>query len=287
MALASSVSFALNLTAARLTYDAGADPFTVSLARTVFFAMALLVALAAMGRRLGVPKGQWGARVTIGVMMVVQLLTILGAIEFIPLGVAILIYYTYPFMISGIVAVLERRRPPARRVAAMLTAMAGLAFVLGVDAGSIDWRGIACAFASAVSFALIIVWSGRSMTGQDSTVLAFHVMGVAALVLAAIAAAGHPLSWPQGMTGWLMLSISALCFLSATVFLFGGIARIGPVRASLIDYGSPIWAIVFGILLLGERMAALQWAGAAVVIGAIFLDQFADFRARRRQPPSP
>jgi drug/metabolite transporter (DMT)-like permease len=287
MALASSASFALNLTAARLTYDDGADPFTVSLARTGFFALALLVALAVMGRRLGVPTGQWGARIAIGVMMVVQLLTVLAAIEFIPLGVAILIYYTYPFMISGIVAVIERRRPPVRRLAAMLAAMAGLAFVLGVDAGSLDWRGIACAFASAVSFAFIIVLSGRSMAGQDSTVLAFHVMGVAALILAAIAAAGQPLAWPRSMTGWTMLSISALCFLSATVFLFGGIARIGPVRASLIDYGSPIWAIAFGILLLGEHMAALQWAGASVVIGAIFLDQFADFRARRRQPPSP
>lgn len=287
MALASSASFALNLTAARLTYDDGADPFTVSLARTGFFALALLVALAVMGRRLGVPKGQWGARIAIGVMMVVQLLTVLAAIEFIPLGVAILIYYTYPFMISGIVAAMEHRRPPARRLAAMLAAMAGLAFVLGVDAGSFDWRGIVCAFVSAVSFAFIIVLSGRSMAGQDSTVLAFHVMGVAALILAAIAAAGQPLAWPRSMTGWTMLAVSALCFLSATVFLFGGIARIGPVRASLIDYGSPIWAIAFGILLLGEHMAALQWAGASVVIGAIFLDQFADFRARRRQPPSP
>lgn len=287
MALASSVSFALNLTAARLTYDDGADPFTVSLARTAFFALALLVALAAMGRRLGIPKGQGRARFAIGAMMVVQLLTILAAIEFIPLGVAILIYYTYPFMIAGIVAARERRRPPMRRVAAMLVALAGLAIVLGVDTASLDWRGIACAFASAVSFALIIVWSGRSMAGQDSTVLAYHVMGVAALVLAAIAAAGQPLSWPRGTTGWIMLSVSALCFLSATVFLFGGIARIGPVRASLIDYGSPIWAIVFGILLLGERMAPLQWTGAAVVIGAIFLDQMADLRARRLQPPSP
>ncbi|MHB1219301.1 MAG: EamA family transporter [Alphaproteobacteria bacterium] len=287
MALASSASFALNLTAARLTYDDGADPFTVSLARTGFFALALLVALAVMGRRLGVPKGQWGTRVAIGVMMVVQLLTVLAAIEFIPLGVAILIYYTYPFMISGIVAAIERRRPPVRRLVAMLAAMAGLAFVLGVDAGSLDWRGIACAFVSAVSFAFIIVLSGRSMAGQDSTVLAFHVMGVAALIFAAIAATGQPLAWPRGMTGWMMLSVSALCFLSATVFLFGGIARIGPVRASLIDYGSPIWAIAFGILLLGEHMAASQWAGASVVIGAIFLDQFADFRARRRQPPSP
>lgn len=287
MALASSVSFALNLTTARLSYDDGADPFTVSLARTVFFALALMIALAAMGRRLGVPRGQILARVAIGLLMVGQLLTIATAIELIPVGVAILIYYTYPFMISVIVAALERKRPPARRIVAMLAATAGLAFVMGVEGGPLDWRGVVCTVASAATFAIILVWSGRSMVGQDSTVLAYQVMGVSALVLAAIAAAGQPLAWPRSMTGWTMLSLSALLFTSATVFLFGGIARIGPVRASLIDYGSPIWAIVCGILLLGERMAPLQWAGAAVVIGAIFLDQVADLRARRRQPPSP
>jgi drug/metabolite transporter (DMT)-like permease len=287
MALASSVSFALNLTTARLAYDDGTDPFTVSLARTAFFALALMVVLISMGRRIGMPKGQRLTRVSIGLLMVAQLLTIATAIDLIPIGVAILIYYTYPFMISAIVAALERRRPPARRIAAMLAAMAGLAFVMGVDAGSLDWRGIACTVASAASFAVILVWSGRSMAGQDSMVLAYQVMGVSALALAAIAATGHPLNWPRGITGWTMLSISALLFTSATVCLFGGIARIGPVRASLIDYGSPIWAIVFGILLLGESMSTPQWAGAFVVIGAIFLDQIADLRARRRQPPSP
>ena len=69
--------------------------------------------------------------------------------------------------------------------------------------------------------------------------------------------------------------------------MFGAIAHIGPVRTSLIDYGSPIWTIALGILLLGERMSTLQWAGAALVVGSILLDQVADLRARRPQPPSP
>jgi drug/metabolite transporter (DMT)-like permease len=169
----------------------------------------------------------------------------------------------------------------------MLIATAGLAFVMGVDAAVLDWRGIVCTVVGAAFFAVILVWSGRSMAGQNSMVLSYQVMGIAALAMAAVAAAGQKLAWPQTATGWTMLSISALLFTSATLCLFGGIARIGPLRASLIDYGSPVWVILFGILLLGETMSAPQWAGAAVVIGAIFLDQIADLRARRRQPPSP
>lgn len=287
MALAGSVSFALNLITARLAYDAGSDPFTVSLIRTGFLALSIMLLLVLMGRRIGVPRGQFPARLMIGILMVGQLLTLAIAIELIPVGVTILIYYTYPFMISAIVAALERQRPPARRIAAMLVATAGLAFVMGVDAAALDWRGIVCTIVGAAFFAVILVWSGRSMAGQDSMVLSYQVMGVAALAMAVAAAAGQKLSWPQGFNGWLMLSISALLFTSATMCLFGGIARIGPLRASLIDYGSPVWVILFGILLLGETMSAPQWAGASVVIGAIFLDQVADLRARRRQPPSP
>lgn len=287
MALAGSVSFALNLTTARLAYDEGTDPFTVSLVRTAFLSLSLMIALMLMGRRVGVPRGQGLARLGIGLLMVGQLLTLAVAIELIPVGVTILIYYTYPFIISVIVGALERKPPPARRIIAMLAAMAGLAFVMGVDTAALDWRGIVCTIVGAIFFAIILVWSGRSMAGQDSMVLAYQVMGVAALAMAVMAAAGQTLSWPRGMEGWLLLAVSALLFTSATVFLFGGIARIGPVRASLIDYGSPIWTIVCGILLLGESMSAVQWTGAAVVIGAIFLDQVADLRMRRRQPPSP
>ncbi|MCX7354074.1 MAG: DMT family transporter [Alphaproteobacteria bacterium] len=287
MALAGSVSFALNLITARLAYDEGTDPFTVSLVRTGFLALAIVTLLALMGRRVGMPRGQWPTRLAIGLLMVGQLLTLATAIELIPVGVTILIYYTYPFMISAIVAALERKRPPARRIAAMLVATAGLAFVMGVDAAVLDWRGIVCTVIGAAFFAVILVWSGRSMAGQDSMVLSYQVMGIAALAMAAVAAAGQKLTWPQSITGWTMLSISAILFTSATLCLFGGIARIGPLRASLIDYGSPVWVILFGILLLGETMSAPQWVGAAVVIGAIFLDQIADLRARRRQPPSP
>jgi probable blue pigment (indigoidine) exporter len=240
-----------------------------------------------MGRRVGMPRGQWLARLAIGLLMVGQLLTLATAIELIPVGVTILIYYTYPFMISAIVAVLERKRPPVRRIAAMLIATAGLAFVVGVDAVALDWRGVVYTVVGAAFFAVILVWSGRSMAGQDSMVLSYQVMGIAALAMAAVVVAGQPLAWPQSINGWTMLSISALLFTSATLCLFGGIARIGPLRASLIDYGSPVWVILFGILLLGETMSAPQWAGAAVVIGAIFLDQILDLRVRRRQPPSP
>lgn len=287
MALAGSVSFALNLITARLAYNEGTDPFTVSLVRTGFLSLAIVTLLALMGRRVGMPKGQWPARLAIGFLMVGQLLALATAIELIPVGITILIYYTYPFMISGIVAAFERKRPPTRRIAAMLIATAGLAFVMGVDAIALDWRGIVYTVVGAAFFAIILVWSGRSMAGQDSMVLSYQVMGVAALTMATIAAGGQSLAWPQNITGWTMLSISALLFTSATLCLFGGIARIGPLRASLIDYASPIWVILFGILLLGETMSAPQWAGAAVVIGAIFLDQLADLRARRRQPPSP
>ena len=287
MALAGSVSFALNLITARLAYDQGTDPFTVSLVRTGFLAVAIVTFLVLMGRRVGMPRGQWLARLAIGLLMVGQLLTLATAIELIPVGITILIYYTYPFMISAIVAALERKRPPARRIAAMLVATAGLAFVMGVDAAVLDWRGIVYTVVGAAFFAVILVWSGRSMAGQDSMVLSYQVMGIAALAMAAVAAAGQKLAWPHSITGWTMLSISALLFTSATLCLFGGIARIGPLRASLIDYGSPVWVILFGILLLGETMSAPQWVGAAVVIGAIFLDQIADLRVRRRQPPSP
>ncbi len=55
---------------------------------------------------------------------------------------------------------------------------------------------------------------------------------------------------------------------------FTGIQRMGVSRAAPIQGSSPIWAIFFAVLILGERPGLPVWAGAgAVVIGVGFLSR--------------
>ena len=53
-----------------------------------------------------------------------------------------------------------------------------------------------------------------------------------------------------------------------TTFL-AGMALVGPTRASVLSSLEVIVTLVLAFLLLGERLSARQWAGAALILGAV------------------
>jgi drug/metabolite transporter (DMT)-like permease len=53
-----------------------------------------------------------------------------------------------------------------------------------------------------------------------------------------------------------------------TAFL-AGMAIVGPTRASVLSSLEVIVTLVLAAVLLGERLAPLQWAGAALILGAV------------------
>lgn len=95
--------------------------------------------------------------------------------------------------------------------------------------------------------------------------------GTAALLIAAVIAV--PIAWfgeglPAAQPS--LTGVAALVYLGlfptglATLMLLSVIASAGPGFLSLVNYLVPVWAVVFGILLLGE---GLTWQmGAAVIL---------------------
>jgi len=78
------------------------------------------------------------------------------------------------------------------------------------------------------------------------------------------------------------MMLACLAFSISIPCLFGAIQVFGPVRASLVDTSSPIWAIVVSALVLGEALTEIQFVGAALVVSGIFLLQSTELRAMRR-----
>ena len=62
-----------------------------------------------------------------------------------------------------------------------------------------------------------------------------------------------------------LLAATALYSL-ATGLLFFAVSMIGPVGFAVIDNTVPVWAILFGLIILGETLTNLQYFGAFLVI---------------------
>jgi len=97
------------------------------------------------------------------------------------------------------------------------------------------------------------------------------VIGSAALVFAAVALFRGP-QWPQTAAGWLAIAAIALVSTVAAITLFfAGLERIGPTRASTLSTIEPLVTVTLAAALLGERIAPIQIAGGALILGAVVL----------------
>ncbi|MDQ0827560.1 DME family drug/metabolite transporter [Arthrobacter sp. B2I5] len=123
-------------------------------------------------------------------------------------------------------------------------------------------------------------WAAHRLTGQGVTSRAamgavFGLGGI--LLMPVLAATGGPLleSWQAAGVGAYM----AVVPMFAGYLLFGwGLARVGASTATGISLLETVVAAVLALLVVGERLPALAWLGAAVVLASLFI------LTPRRQP---
>ena len=78
----------------------------------------------------------------LGLLMCLELYALLGAIQFIPVALAILTLYLYPLFIACVEHLLGRTRIGLVRGAAMLVTFLGLFLVFNAPLESPDWRPV-------------------------------------------------------------------------------------------------------------------------------------------------
>lgn len=99
--------------------------------------------------------------------------------------------------------------------------------------------------------------------------------------------------WPQhspGPTSWLaLLALGILCSGVAYVLYFRLIEQLGPARAITVTFLVPVFAVLYGSLLLGERLTPwMVGCGAIVVLGTALSSGVLRLPARRAgSPPQP
>jgi drug/metabolite transporter (DMT)-like permease len=89
-------------------------------------------------------------------------------------------------------------------------------------------------------------------------------------------------------TAGAVASLAALAVLGtalAQIILFAIIARYGARRLSLVTYLMPGFAVLYGWLLLDERVGAASLGGLALILGGVALGSGA-IRWRRREVPA-
>ena len=204
---------------------------------------------------------QWWPVLVFAVVLATMNLTLYMAIERIGLGLAVALEFLGPLSIA--VAGTRSRVGAASAVAAG----AGVLAVTRPEASS-DYVGIGLALIAACGWASYILLNrtlGRRLPGVQGTAAA---SGVTAVVFLPIGAAIMVATRPDAAT--VAFAVAAGVFASAVPFALDLLAlkRLPTALFGVLSSVQPVFAAVFGVVLLGETIVPVEWAGIVLIAGA-------------------
>jgi DME family drug/metabolite transporter len=276
LAAGSAAVLGLAVAVSRLAYEGGTNGLTVATCRSLTAAVGMLAFCVLTRRSVRVGLGDWAHCAGLGMLMSMMLYGNVGSVQYIPVGLAALLFYTFPPMVAVIQALVLRDPPGWAKSAAVAVAFAGLAVMLGVSVAGVDLRGVALALAAALATAWHSVWLVRRLAHLDAMVATFHMTAMAAALLVLLAWSHGDVREPATVLGWVGLVGVVLLQSSGLPLYIAAVRRVGPMKCSMVANVQPVTSIVAALVLYGEVLGTTQLLGGALVIAGIVLMQRQD-----------
>jgi drug/metabolite transporter (DMT)-like permease len=276
LCLLSAAGFGAMAIFGKLAYDAGVSTLTLLLIRfaitaPVFWA---LVAVGAHGRAPRMPRRALLAGLGLGAIgYTAQSGLFFAALRRLDASLLALLLYTYPAWVTLAAFALGRDRPSPRRLLALALASTGLVVVLaGSAGGAVDPLGAALGIGASLAYTAYILTADGLSPDVPPVLLAALVSTGALFSFALAGAVSGTVTLGFSTDGWLWLALIALVSTAVPITaFFAGMARVGPSSASILSTFEPVVTVTLAFLAFGERLGAIQLAGAAVVLAAAVL----------------
>lgn len=138
------------------------------------------------------------------------------------------------------------------------------------SSGKASLEGDALVFVCACSFAVHILITDRAVRHHDTGALLAVQLGVTGIFCLIVAGLEGNLVMPESSVVWSALAVTSV-LASALGFFVQTYAQqhASPARTALILASEPAFAGFFAFVLADERLNALGWLGAALILGAI------------------
>lgn len=184
-------------------------------------------------------------------------------------------------------AAVLRRRPTRSWLAATALALVGGAVLVASQSsgGRLDGVGVVCSLGAGLGYA-VYATAAKTLVerGVDSTVAMARVFGAGAVLLLP-ALVTEPLGWLRSGAGMAMIAHLGLVTVTIAYVLYGiGLRTLPTSTAVTLTLAEPVTAALAGAVVLGERLPAVGWLGAVLVVIGLALTGGA-WRSRRSPRP--
>ncbi len=279
LAMAGAIAFSGKAIIVKLAYRYGVDAVTLIMLR-MLFALPLFVALAWWAGR-GKPAltlRDWRAVLLLGFSgyYLASFLDFWG-LQYVSASLERLILYLGPTLVLLLGRVLFKRRVTPQQLLPLAISYAGVLLAFGHELqlqGANTALGAALVFASTLSYALYLLYSGeevRRLGAPRLTGLATSVACMLCILQFALLRPWHAAFDVAPPVLWLSLLNATLCTFAPVLMVMMAIERIGAAMASQAGMIGPLSTIAMSVWLLGESFTAWLAAGTVLVIAGIWL----------------
>jgi len=278
MAAAGAVAFSGKAIIVKLAYRHEVDAVTLIMYR-MLFALPLFLALAWWsGRdRPKLMSRDWGVLFGLGFSgyYLSSFLDFMG-LQYITAGLERLILYLNPTLVLVAGLVMFKAQVSRNQWIALATSYLGVVVVFGHDVmlgGGQAALGAALVFASAISYALYLLFSGQAVRKYGAQRLTGIATSIACLLCIAqffvLRPASAMIVAPEVI--WLSILNATLCTFCPVLLVMMAVERVGAGVTAQIGLVGPISTIVMGVAILGEPFTIWVAAGTALVLSGVWL----------------
>lgn len=288
IALSSAATFGLSGPLARALLDVGWTPAAAVSARIGGACLVLLIPCIVLLRRTGLPhRRQVAHLIAYGLIAVGGAqLCYFNAVQYLSVGVALLLEYSAPVLLIGYHWLRSRHRPALPVLLGAAVSIVGLILVLDLRHGfDINPIGVAWGLGAAVCLCGYFI---LSETGDPDTAvhpLLLTTMGTGVGAAAVLAGAGlgvlplharpAEVSLGGASMSWIVPMLGLIGITAVFAYLTGIVAvrRLGSSVASFVALTEVLFAVLFAFLLLGQQPGPIQLMGGALVLAGIVVVQ--------------
>ena len=268
--IASAVCFGCVTTFARITYEQGSNSLTVGIFRSVFGITLCLLLILLQSKKPMLSSDKLKGVFFVSLFTSGIALGYLGAVQFIPVGLAAIIFFTWPILLLIYLSVRQPGTIPKQLLFSFSVAFAGLFLVIGPVFSNLNLLGISLALIAACSAAGVFVTSQRFFQSLDLIVAGFWVNFFTLMIICLITFSSGQFKLPATELGhWTMLFASG-GYACGLLTMFMAIQYIGAARSALYFNLEPVIATIAAMLLLGELLSRIQLAGFILIMSILF-----------------
>ena len=254
------------------------SPTTSGFYRVFFGGVALALFLVITRQRLQLSKRVWLILLLSCVFFALDLWFWHRSINYVGPGLSTLLanFQVFFMMLAGVLILGQRPRPI--QIVAVPLALMGLGMIVGFD-----WQGLSSDYRLGVVFGLLtaVAYAGYMLTMRSARTGAAHRLPIREVAIVSIGSAiilglsamaeGVSLAIPTLTDATWLLAYGLLSHCLGLLLIASSLPKVSTTEAGLALLLQPTLSFVWDVAFFARPMTAMELAGAAIALGAIYL----------------